>query len=136
AVLVNNGPTDFAFAFGVGMRGESAGPGDVTVAGRIDVVAAFAENPLGAGVAFAEGEVIGRDVFLGFRKALFGDGELVHEGEPEVALFCREIHGQKPAGILSGGFPTNLASEAGLIACGLHGMEMREEIEEDGFEEV
>jgi len=40
--------------FQVGVGGEGTGPGDVAVAGRVEVVARFAENPASALVAFSE----------------------------------------------------------------------------------
>jgi hypothetical protein len=73
---------------GVGVGGEGGGPGDVAVAGQVIVIAAFRENPFGAGVGFAKGEKIGGDVLLGAREAFLAGGKLVHEDEAEVALFA------------------------------------------------
>src|SRR5437867_270053 len=86
-----------AFAFGVGMSGESGGPGDVAVAGGVQGVAAFGEGPAGAGVEFADGEEIGGDVLLGAGETFFGDGKLVHEGEAEVLFFGGEVDFEKAA---------------------------------------
>src|SRR6266446_8464577 len=51
-------------------------------------------------------------------------------------LFGSEIDLEETAGELAGGFPTNLATEAGFVASTLNGVEVAEKIEEDGFEEV
>ncbi len=40
---------------GVGVAGQSAGPGDIAMAGGVKGVAGFGEGPAGAGVKFAEG---------------------------------------------------------------------------------
>ena len=80
-VLVDNCSTCLWPAMIMGFRSERASPGDVTVAGRIVGVAAFAKDPLCSGIGFAEGKVISGDVELIFGEALFRDGKLVHEGE-------------------------------------------------------
>src|SRR5437588_2146655 len=74
-------------AMGMGVSGESAGPGDVAMADGVDGIAAFGKNPASAGVDFAQGVKIGSNVWFGFGEAFFGHGELVHEGEAEVVLF-------------------------------------------------
>ena len=135
-VLQKNRCTDLALALSMGVSRESAGPGDVTVAGRIIGVASFAEDPFRAGVGFAESEVVRGNVLLAFWKTLFGDRELVHEREAKVVLFRREIDAQKPAGILFGCFPTNLAAESGFIAGRLEVGHVLEKEEENGFEEM
>ena len=98
-------------SFGVGVGRESAGPGDVTVAGRVVSIAPLAENPLCSVMRFAEGEIITGDVLLASGEAFFGHGKLVHESEAKVALFGAEIHGQKAAGKMLSGFPTDLMAE-------------------------
>jgi len=50
SVFHEDGPADRAFPFGVSVRGERAGPGDVAITDRIERIAAFAENPAAAGV--------------------------------------------------------------------------------------
>src|SRR5213596_572780 len=70
ASVVNGGCANGALVFGMGVRGESAGPGDVAMASRIEGVAALGEGPARAGVEFAEGEVVGSDVLLGAGKTL------------------------------------------------------------------
>jgi len=50
SVFHEDGAADRAFAFGVSVRGESTGPGDVAMTDRIERIAAFTENPTGAGV--------------------------------------------------------------------------------------
>ena len=52
------------FAFGVGMTGKGPSPRDVIMVGRVQGVAAFIEDPAGAGMDFAQGEVIGGDVLV------------------------------------------------------------------------
>ncbi len=79
----------------VGLRGKAGGPGDVTMAGGVARVAAFAEDPFCAGIGFAEGKVVCGDVEFALGESLFGDGELVHQAETEVMLFAREIHRDK-----------------------------------------
>ena len=118
------------------MGGESAGPGDVAMAGGVVEVAAFAESPFAAVVGFAEGEVISGDVLFAFGKAFFGNRELIHKGKTEVVLFRAEVDLKKAAGMVLGGFPTDLASEPGLITGGLEVAEMVEEVKKGGFEKV
>ena len=113
SVLVGDGCADAAFAFGMGVGSKSAGPGDVTVAGRVMNVAPFAKNPLCSIVRFAEGEVIGGDVLLASGESFFGDGELVHESETKVAFFGGEIDGQEAAGVALRGLPTDLLAQSG-----------------------
>ena len=60
-----------AVVFGMGVGGEGAGPGDVAMAGGVEGVAAFGEDPAGAGVDFAQGEVIGGDVLFGCWGSVF-----------------------------------------------------------------
>src|SRR5262245_36413072 len=75
--------------------GERAGPGDVAVACLVERIGAFAEGPSSAGVAFAEGEIIGGDIVLAAGKAFLGGGELVHESETEVVFLAGEINGSE-----------------------------------------
>lgn len=77
--------------FGMGVRSEGSGPGDLAMAGRIDRVAAFGESPARAGVKFAESEEISGDVLIGAGEAFFGGGELIHKAEAEVLLFRGEV---------------------------------------------
>ena len=74
-------------AFGMGVGGESGGPGNIAVAGGVERVAAFGKGPAGAGVKFGDSKEIGGDVLLGTGEPFFGAGELVHEGEAEVGFF-------------------------------------------------
>ena len=74
-------------AFGMGVGGEGTGLSDIAVAGVVEGVASFAEGPLVAVVSFAQGEIVGSDIRVGFGEALFGDGKLVHAGEAEVVFF-------------------------------------------------
>ena len=67
-VVHEDGCPGGAVLLGVGVGGEGGGPGDVAVAGGVQRVATFGEDPAGAGVDFAESEEIGGDV-------LFGAGE-------------------------------------------------------------
>src|SRR6266446_751772 len=120
----------------MGVRGKGASPGDVAVAGGVEGIAAFGEGPACAVVEFAESEEIGSDVLLGAGEAFFGDRELVHEGKTEVLFFSGEVDLEEPVAELVGGFPTDLATEAGFIAGTTDGGQMLEEIEEDGFEKV
>ena len=121
---------------GVSVGGEGAGPGDVAMAGRVEGVAAFGEDPAGAGVGFAESEEIGGDVLIGAGEAFFGDRELVHEGEAEVGFFGGKIDFKEAAAEAGGGFPTDLATEARFVASGLDGGQVLQEAREDGGEEV
>jgi len=127
---------DGAVVFDVGVGGEGAGPGDVAVAGRVEVIAAFAEDPARGGVTFSQGEVIGGDVVLGFGEAFLGGGELVHEGEAEVVFFAGEIDGSEAARETFASVPTDLLAEAGAVAGGLETAEGAQEGEEDGGEQV
>src|SRR5882672_11676812 len=77
----------------MGLCGEAGGPGNVAVAGRVEGVPAFAEDPAGALVSFAQREEVGGDVLFGPGEPLLSAGELVHECETEVVLFGGEIHG-------------------------------------------
>ena len=65
-VLQKNRCTDLALALSMGVSGESAGPSDVTVAGRIIGVASFAENPFGPGVGFAQSKIVRGNILLAF----------------------------------------------------------------------
>ena|ERR1041385_1183727 len=77
--------------FGMGVGGEGTGPGDVAVAGGVEVIVAFAEDPAGSDVTFAQGEIVRGDVLLGFGEAFLGGGELVHETKAEVVFFAGKI---------------------------------------------
>ncbi len=107
------------------MGGEDAGLGDVAMAGEVEGVAAFAEDPAGAVVGFAEGKEVGGEVGIGFGEVFLGDGELVHEGEAEVVFFGGEIDLEEAAGEFAGGFPADLAAEAGLSDCGPSALEIQ-----------
>ena len=131
----DKGPRLFVAA-GMGVGGEGTGPGDVAMASGIEGVAAFVECPAGAGVNFAEGEIVGGNVLLGAGEAFFGNGELIHESEAEVVFFGGEIDFGEAAAESGGGFPTDLASEAGLIARGVDILQVVQEVKENGFEEV
>src|SRR5947209_1627273 len=89
---LTNHCSDFASRCAVGVTGESAGPGDVAVAGRVVEVSAFAENPFGPVVCFAKGEIIASDVLLASGETFFSDRKLVHEREAEIAFLGGEIH--------------------------------------------
>ena len=134
-MLSDAGP-DAGTAFGVGVAGQGTGPGDVAVAGWVQGVAALAEDPPGSGVGFAQGEVVRGDVGFGAREMFFGNGELVHKREAEVVFFGGKVHFGKGPREFAGGFPTDLAAEAGLVAGGLNVREVLHKIEEDGFEEM
>ena len=134
--VVNDHRKGLGFALGMGVRGEGGGPGDVAMTGGVVVVAAFGKGPFGAGVGFTEGEEIGGDILLGAREAFLAGGELVHESEAEVALFGGEVDGEEAAAEAGGGFPADLAAEAGFIASAREGRQALEEKEENGFEEL
>ena len=116
--------------------GEGAGPGDIAMAIWVGGVAAFAEGPFAAGEIFAQGEVIGSDVLLGFGEALFGGGELVHEAKAEIVLFGAEVDAGEFVAETIGSFPTDLFAEAGVVAGGFEVAKFFEEVEEDGLDEV
>jgi hypothetical protein len=120
----------------MGEGGEGTGPGDVAMAGGVESVAALGKNPTGAGVDFAEGKVIGGNVLVATGETLFGDGKLVHESEAEVMFSGGEVDFLEGPGELAGGFPADLAAEAGFVTGGFEVSQVLEEIEEDGFEEV
>ena len=63
-------------------------------------------------------------------------GELVHEGEAEVMFSGGEIDFKEAAAEAAGGFPADLAAEAGFVAGTLDGAEVLEEEEEGSFEEM
>ena len=136
AIFHKDAGADGGLALGVGVSGESTGPGDVAVAIRIQGIAPLAENPLGTAVGLAQSEVVGGNILFGFREAFLGNGELVHEGETEVMLFAGEIDLEEAAGKLFGGFPTNLPTEAGFVPGGLDGFEVAQAKEKNGFEEI
>src|SRR2546423_14141369 len=134
AILQKHRHPDAASALVMGFAGQSAGPGDVTMTGGVGAIAPFAEDPLRAGVGFAEGEIIGGDVQFALGKALFRNRKLVHESEAELLFFGGEIDAQEAAGGALGGFPTNLAAESGFVASSLDPGQVFEEKEEDRFE--
>ena len=132
-MVVNHAAADPAFGFGMGVRGEGGGPGDVAVAAGVEGVAAFGEDPAGAGVLFTKSEVVGGDVGMIFGEMLFGVGKLIHERYAEVLLFGGEVDFHELAGELGGGFPTDLAAETGFVAGGLNVFEVAQEKEKNGF---
>ena len=136
AAVVPDGGADRALALGVGVGGECAGPGDVAMAGGVGTVAGFAEGPFAAGEGFAKGEVVRGDVLFAAREALFGDRKLVHERKAEVMFFGGEVHFEETAGVVLGGFPTDLAAEAGFVTGSLDVGQVLEKIEKDRFEEM
>jgi hypothetical protein len=135
-VFEENCDADGGVAFSVCMRGKSAGPSDIAMAGGVKGIATFGEGPFSAGVGLAQGKEIGGNVGLGSGEMLFGNGELVHKGEGEVVFFSGEVDLEKATGVMLGSFPTDLAAEAGLITGGLKVGEVLKEIEENGLEEV
>src|SRR4051812_5951163 len=100
AVFHKHRPTYGALAFGIGVTGESAGPGDIAMADGIQGVTALDESPSGAGVAFTQRKVIGSDVLVATGEPLFAHGELIHKGEAEVVLFPTEIYFEERTGKL------------------------------------
>ena len=69
------------------------------------------------------------------REALFGDGELVHQGEADVVFMGGQVDGGELAAELFGSFPADLAAETGFIAAGLNGMKTAHEaIDESDIE--
>jgi hypothetical protein len=136
AVFHKDGGTDPGFGFGMGVGGECAGPGDVTVAGGVEGVGFFDKGPASAGMDFAEGEEVLGDVGFGAREMFFGVGKLVHEDEAEVMFGGGEIDFKEARAEAGGGFPTDLAAEAGFIAGAADGVEVFEEEKESGFEEM
>jgi hypothetical protein len=115
---------------------EAASPGDVAVAGGVESIAAFTEDPTGSLETFAQGKEIGGDVLIVFGKAFLGGGELVHEGETDVMLFAGEVYGGKFTSETLGGVPTDLAAEAGGVATNLKVSKTADELEDDGAEEM
>ena len=118
------------------MGGERAGPGDVAVAGGIESVGCFAEDPAAGLIEFAKGEVIGCDVLLGSGETLLGGGKLVHESEAEVVFFAGEIDGGKFATVLLAGFPADLAAKAGLVAGSLNVTKLTHKCIKNGLDEI
>ena len=131
----DGGPGNGAF-LGVGVGGEGGGPGEVAVAGEVVVVAAFGKDPSCAGPGFAQGKEISGDVLRGAGETFLAGGELVHEGETEVAFQGGEVDGKEATAEAVGGFPADLASEAGSITGTGEGRETLQETEEGGFEEL
>lgn len=136
AIFHENGGADGGFGFGMGVAGESAGPGDIAVAGIVEGVAFFDKGPACAGVDFAEGEEVLSDVGFGAGEMFFGVGELVHESEAEVMFGRGEIDFEEARAEARGGFPADLAAEAGFVAGAFAGTEFIEKEEECGFEEM
>src|SRR3954464_4414198 len=58
AIFHEDSSADGTFVLSVSGGGERAGPGDVTVAGGVEGVAALGEDPFAAGEDFAEGKEI------------------------------------------------------------------------------
>src|SRR5438128_2631288 len=103
AIFHEDGAAESGFAFDVGMGGESAGPRDIAVAGRIKHIAAFAEDPAGAGVLFTQGKVISGDVLLVARETFLDRGELIHEGKAEIMFLSGEVDLAKDTAEARGG---------------------------------
>ena len=135
-MVINDDRSSLRPLDGVGVRGEGGGPGDVAVAGGVECVAAFGEGPAGASVKFTQREEVGGDVGFGPGEAFLTTGKLVHQGEAQVLFFGGEIDFKEAGAELVGGFPTDLAAEAGLVAGGLEIAQVRQEIEENGLEEL
>ncbi len=124
------------FGFGVGMAGECAGPGDVTVAGRVKGVGFLDKGPACAGVNFPKREIVLGDVLFGARETFLRGRELVHEGEAEVVFGGGEIDLEEIGTEVGSSFPADLAAKAAFIARTADGTEVLQEKEESGFEEV
>ena len=56
--------------------------------------------------------------------------------EAEIVLFGGEVDRGEAIAEAASGFPADLLAETGLVAGGLDGLEVLQEIEEDGFEEM
>jgi len=136
AVRVTNYGVRFAIGLRVSVARKSRGPGDVAMAGGVEGIPAFAENPPGARMFLAQGKVIGSDVLVTSRNALLRSGELVHESKTEIVLFGGEVHFCEATAELSGGFPTDLFAQAGFISCSFDRFHIFHEIEQDGFEKM
>jgi len=114
---------------------EGGGPGDIAMAGRVERVAAFGENPSAAAKLFAEGKEIGGNVARAFRESLFGVGELVHEGEAEIVFGGAEVDGGETPREPLGSLPTDLAANASGITDGVNVTKAKES-KEDGFKKM
>jgi hypothetical protein len=136
AVFHEDAGTDSAFAFGVDVAGEGAGPGDVAVAGEVERVLGFAEGPFVAGKNFAEGKEVRGDVRLIGGEPFLGGGELVHEGETEVVFFGGEADREEAAGEILGRLPADLPAETAGVAGGFKVGQVPEKEIEDGADEV
>src|SRR5260221_14087320 len=99
-------------------------------------LAAFAEFPFVAAENFAKREIIGGNVLLALREALFAGGKLVHEREPEFMFLRGKVDLYKAAGEVLGGFPADLPAQTGLVARGLNPGMLIEESVENGLEEM
>src|SRR3954466_14783063 len=106
------------------------------MAGQVEVVAAFGEDPFAAGENFAESKEISGNILSAFREAFFCDGKLVHQGEAKVRFFGAEVNGMEATGILLDGFPTDLAPKTGLVASSLDVGHMAQKAEENRFEKI
>src|SRR5882762_9326473 len=84
--------SDGAFVGIVGFGGESAGPGDVAMAVRVEGVAALAEGPLVAIKGLAQSEIVSGDVLLAAGEALLGGGK----GHDLLALVVDGFFGLDP----------------------------------------
>ena len=120
----------------MGVSGKGCGTRDVAMADGVQRVATFAEDPAGAGEAFAQRENIGGDVLLGARNAFLRGGELVHEGEAEVVLAGAEVDAGETPAESAGSLPTDLAAKTGGISSGLDRAEIAQESEEDSLKEL
>ncbi|MDB6032341.1 MAG: hypothetical protein JWM16_2679 [Verrucomicrobiales bacterium] len=75
AILEDDGCACAALIFGMSMAGKGTGPSNVAMAGRVQRLAGFAEDPACAGVFFAQGEEIRRNILVTARDALLGGGK-------------------------------------------------------------
>src|SRR5882762_9647649 len=103
--------SDGAFVGIVGFGGQSAGPGDVAMAVRVEGVAALAEGPFVAVKGLAQSEIVSGDVLLAAGETLLAGGKLVHEAEAEVVFFGAEVDRGKTTAEVVGGLPTELVAQ-------------------------
>ena len=73
-VFMKDGSLDQTIVSCMGIGGKSTGPGDVAVAGGIEIIPGFAEDPTGALITFSQGEIIGSDVLLACGETLLSGG--------------------------------------------------------------
>jgi hypothetical protein len=120
----------------MGLGGQGRSPSDVAVAVGIERVLAFMENPLGAAMRFAQGEIVGGNVRIILGETLLSRRKLIHQRKTKVMLSGAKVDGLKSAAKQAGRFPADLPAQTGPVSGRLDPRQVTQEKEQARLQKV